>query len=108
MAAYHQAVSEGDGPALSLVELALSSMTVLYGGLLGVFGLGMLASSRGSDASAIAGLAVGAVAGLALFLHPIFLGNVAIAWTWWIPIGATLAFAVVASRPRAPQARPPR
>ena len=49
---------------------------------------------RGSDAGAVAGLSVGAVAGLGLFLHPIVLGEVVLAWTWWIPVSASLATAV--------------
>ena len=44
--------------------------------------------------------AVGSTSGLILFLHPLLLQGVWLAWTWWIPISATLAFAVTAARPR--------
>jgi SSS family solute:Na+ symporter len=103
MSAYHASLSgaPAEGPALSLVELALSAMTILYGGLLGVFGLGFLWRRRGSDRSAVAGLAGGGIVGLALFLHPVVLGRTAIAWTWWIPLGAAVAFAIAAIAPRA-------
>jgi solute:Na+ symporter, SSS family len=101
MAAYHRALAERAGAApVSLVDLALSAMTVLYGGLLGVFAVGLAGESRGSDASARAGLAAGAVVGLALFVHPVVLGGTWIAWAWWIPIGAAVTALVVASAPR--------
>lgn len=102
MAAYHAIVTSGAStePALSLVEFALSAMTILYGGLLGVFAVAVLTRSAGSERSAIIGLFIGAVIGLALFLHPIVLGRTVIAWTWWIPISATLAAsATLAGRP---------
>ncbi|MBW2273620.1 MAG: hypothetical protein JRG96_10135 [Deltaproteobacteria bacterium] len=96
MAAYQRALSaSGDGgPALNLVEFALSSMTILYGGLLGVFAVAVLGRRAGSDRSALIGLAAGCSAGLALFLHPLLLGEVVIAWTWWIPISAALAASI--------------
>jgi len=80
-----------------LVDLALSAMTVLYGGLLGIFGLALLSEKRGSERSAVAGLCAGVMAGLVLFLHPLLLGGergVVIAWPWWIPISSALAFGV--------------
>lgn len=92
MGAYHQALSKVEGP--SLVEFALSAMTILYGGLLGVFGVAILAPGRGSEGSAVAGLATGAAVGLALFLHPIALGQTWLAWTWWIPVSAGAAASV--------------
>lgn len=98
MAAYHEALQRGGGTRLSLVDFALSSMTVLYGALLGIFALGLLSRTRGSEASVITGAAVGAVSGLALFLHPLLLNGVRIAWPWWIPISASLTLAVAASR----------
>jgi Na+/proline symporter len=90
MAAYHRALAPGSGdtPTLSLVELALSSMTILYGGLLGIFGTGLVSRRRRRDRAGLAGLAAGALVGLALFLHPLALGDTWIAWPWWIPIGA--------------------
>ncbi len=102
MSLYERALSGAAGPGLSLVELALSAMTILYGGLLGVFGLGFVSRTRGNDASAIAGLAAGGLTGLLLFLHPLLLGETWIAWTWWVPIGATVSLAVAASSSRTP------
>jgi hypothetical protein len=93
MAAYQRALAAAsDGaPALNLVELALSSMTILDGGLLGVFAVAVLGRGAGSDRAAVAGLAAGCTVGFALFLHPLILGEIWIAWTWWIPIGAAIA-----------------
>jgi len=85
------------GEASSLVEFALSAMTLVYGGLLGVFALGWTSRRRGSDASVRAGLATGCAAGCALFVHPFLLDTTIVAWTWWIPISAALAFAVAAT-----------
>ena len=93
-AAYQRSL--GSDAGLSLVELALSSMTILYGGLLGLFGVGLFWRSRGSERSAIAGLGTGGALGLLLFVHPLLLGEVVIAWPWWIPIAATVSAAVVA------------
>jgi SSS family solute:Na+ symporter len=107
MAAYHRALPDagGGGTGFSLVDLALSSMTILYGGLLGVFGLGLATRRFGGDRSALAGLAVGALAGAMLFLHPIVLGRTVVAWPWWIPLSAGLTAAVAAlGRPRSPSA----
>ena len=102
IAAYHRALESGaaSGPRLSLVELALSSMTVLYGGLLGVFGLGLLTSGAPGprrDLAARVGLGVGAVVGLGLFLHPLVLGHVVISWAWWIPISSSISVAAIAA-----------
>jgi Na+/proline symporter len=93
MAKYH-ALLANRGTSLNLVEFALSSMTILYGGLLGIFALGVTTGHRGSPASTVAGLTAGGVAGLALFLHPILLQRTWVAWTWWVPISASIAFAV--------------
>jgi len=97
MAAYHAHVSSiraGDAAPLSLVELALSAMTILYGGLLGVFAVAVLDRRDGSETAAVAGLAVGAAIGLGLFLHPVLLDRTWLAWTWWIPVAALPAAAV--------------
>ncbi len=90
MAAYHAAVSQNAG-GLSLVEFALSAMTILYGGLLGVFAVAVLAPAAGSDRGATVGLVAGGVVGLLLFLHPVLLGQTWLAWTWWIPVSACIA-----------------
>jgi SSS family transporter len=100
MSSYHRALAEraaGNTAGPNLVEFALSSMTIIYGGLLGIFALGLLTRRRGSQSSVVAGLATGAIVGLALFLHPLLLGQSMLAWTWWIPLSATLAFAVGAT-----------
>ena len=75
-------------------------MTILYGGLLGVFALGFASRARGSDRSGVLGLAAGAGVGALLFLHPIALGEVVVAWPWWIPIAGGVALGVAACAPR--------
>jgi SSS family solute:Na+ symporter len=95
MAFYHAMVTSNtsSGPTLNLVEFALSSMTILYGGLLGVFTVGVLTRDAGSEHSAIRGLVLGAIVGFALFLHPVLLDRTVLAWTWWIPLSATVSAA---------------
>ena len=95
MAAYHEALDARGGTLLSLVEFALAAMSVLYGGLLGVFAVGFLWPSRGSDASAVIGLGVGAAIGLALFLQPLFGAAPWLAWGYRIPLSASITAAVV-------------
>lgn len=95
MAAYHEALEARGGALLSLVEFALAAMSVLYGGLLGVFAVGFLWPSRGSDASAVIGLGVGAAIGLALFLQPLFGAAPWLAWGYRIPLSASITAAVV-------------
>ncbi|MDJ0869933.1 MAG: hypothetical protein QNK03_27825 [Myxococcota bacterium] len=102
MAAYHRATSAAnEAGGFGLVQVALSAMTVLYGGLLGVFGFAVLSKRRVPDGTALAALAVGAAAGIALFLHPVLLGRTWIAWAWWIPIAAAGAVTVLAAGARA-------
>ncbi len=99
---YYQARAEGGGGGnqFSLVDLALSSMTIIYGGLLGIFLLGFISRKRGSEKSVIAGLVAGSLVGLFLFLHPmIFAEEYTLAWSWWIVISASVSFGV-ASIPR--------
>ena len=96
MAHYHawleaRPAAEG-GP--SLIDFALSSMTILYGALLGVFGLGILTRERGSPRSVAIALVVGACVGLALFLQPVFGGETRLAWPWWVPVTAALSFGI--------------
>ena len=88
----------------SLVELALSAMTVLYGGLLGVFGWAYLGRAS-HDHVGVAALALGGVAGALLFAQPLFLETPRLAWTWWIPVSGALALGCVALGSRRPQAR---
>ncbi|MGB1274420.1 MAG: hypothetical protein ACPG77_01620, partial [Nannocystaceae bacterium] len=71
-----------------------------YGGLLGGFLMALFVPNRGSDRSTALGMVVGSVAGLALFLQPLWLGRVAIAWTWWIALTAGLTVAVASTVPR--------
>jgi SSS family transporter len=100
MAAYQEAL-EARGSALpSLVEFALSAMSVLYGGLLGVFAVGFLWPSRGDDRSAVLGLAVGSGVGLGLFLQPLLGGDSWIAWGYRIPLAALITALVVTARAR--------
>jgi SSS family transporter len=102
MAKYHALLTHissarAAAPGPNLVEFALSSMTILYGGLLGIFAVGVLTRTRGSETSVAWGLGIGGAIGLLLFLHPLLLGETVIAWTWWIPLSSTIAFAIAAS-----------
>ena len=96
MAQYH-ALLVNHGTPLNLVEFALSSMSILYGGLLGIFALGITTRHRGSPTSVVAGLSLGALIGLALFLHPVVLGYTRVAWPWWIPISALASYALAST-----------
>jgi SSS family solute:Na+ symporter len=97
MAAYHSRLQSGSG-GISLVEFALSSMTILYGGLLGVFTRAITSSRPGGDGPAVAGLVFGGAIGFLLFVHPAVFGETLIAWTWWIPISSIVAYLVSAPR----------
>ncbi|MCG8590773.1 MAG: sodium:solute symporter [Proteobacteria bacterium] len=103
MASYHRLLSDA-GTGLSLVELALSAMTLVYGGLLAVFALGFASRTPLGDRAGLAGLATGVVLGTGLFLHPVLLGETLVAWPWWIPLAGLGAAGVAgathwASRP---------
>ena len=84
------------GEGWNLVEFALSAMTMVYGGLLGVFLLGLLSRSRGNGRSVQAGLACGVIVGALLFLQPLLgvQAELRIAWPWWIPAAAAASFGV--------------
>jgi SSS family transporter len=71
------------GPVL---EAGLTIASVVYGGLLGVFLLGVL-TRRVGESAAIAGM----VTGLALMVFVKF--QTRIAWTWYVPIGTATTFA---------------
>ncbi len=90
---YYQHLQEHDGN-ISLVEFALSAMSILYGGLLGVFARGVVSERAASDRSGVLGLIAGSALGLVLFLQLPLFGEVKIAWAWWIPISASVSFAV--------------
>lgn len=71
----------------SVLEAGLSIASMLYGGLLGVFLLGLL-TRRVGESAAIAGMAAGTVTMLYVkFSTPI-------AWTWYVLIGTAVTFAV--------------
>jgi len=78
-----------------LIDLALGSMTVLYGGLLGAFLVGM-ATRRGSERSVMTGMLTSGVLGLALLLQPLYVpgGEVVVAWPWWIILGTAVSFGI--------------
>lgn len=97
MAAYHRALAtQSDaGGVLNLVEFALSSMTILYGGLLGIFSWALL-RGRTRDGAGVCALVSGVAVGALLFLHPLALGQTYIAWAWWIPISAACTWLVLA------------
>ena len=88
----------GWAPADNLVELALSSMTIIYGALLGVFLCAGFLSGRGSSRSVITALLVGVFLGVILFLQKPLLGveSPVIAWPWWIVITAPVTLGICA------------
>lgn len=94
-AAYERVYSN---PRISLVEVALSAMTIVYGALLGTFLCGFL-TRRGNSRGVAVSLAVGGTIGAVLFLQKLLFGAVPIAWPWWIPISATVSFAVTCAFP---------
>ena len=70
-----------------VVEVGLSIASVAYGGLLGVFLLGVL-TRRANQTGAIVGMACG----FALEVY-IWLGT-RIPWTWYVLIGSVVTFGV--------------
>lgn len=82
------------GLGTTAVEVALAVASLVYGGLLGTFLLALF-SERADGWSAT----VGIVAGIALIAAIWIAGRAevlpfAIAWTWFVPLGAALTFAV--------------
>jgi solute:Na+ symporter, SSS family len=71
----------------TVLETGLSIASVAYGGLLGVFLLGLL-TKRATQRGAIAGM----LCGLALNVY--IWGWTHIAWTWYVTIGACTTFAI--------------
>ncbi len=67
----------------SAVEVALGVAAVVYGGLLGVFVLGVLTSRPGQRAAI-----VGIVAGIASVITV----HGTVSWLWYVPIGASVTF----------------
>ena len=87
---YRSLASSGFG----LIDLALGSMTVLYGGLLGAFLVG-LATGRGSERSVTAGMIISGLLGIVLLLQPLYLdGRTELAWIWWIILGTAISFSI--------------
>ncbi len=69
----------------SAVEAALAIASLVYGGLLGAFALGVLTEKPGQGA---------AVAGMTVGIGTVWLLQGAVAWPWYVPIGAVLTFVV--------------
>ena len=70
-----------------VVEVGLQIASVAYGGLLGVFLLGVL-TRRANQTGAMVGMLCGLAADFYLWLFT------PIAWTWYVTIGATLTFVI--------------
>lgn len=71
----------------SVLEAGLSIASILYGGLLGVFFLGLL-TRRASENAAIAGMVTGLAAMICVKLFT------TVAWTWYVLIGTGVTFGV--------------
>jgi Na+/proline symporter len=71
----------------SVLEAGLSIASILYGGLLGVFLLGLL-TTRVGEGAAIAGMVAGL---LIMFFVKVF---TPIAWTWYVLIGTSVTLSV--------------
>ncbi len=77
------------GTGAAAVEIALGIASVVYGGLLGAFGLALLVP-RARQPHAVVAIAagIGAVAAIWGFARE------AVAWPWFVPIGSVVTFAV--------------
>jgi solute:Na+ symporter, SSS family len=73
----------------SVLEKGLSIASVAYGGLLGVFLLGLL-TRRASEKGAI----IGMLCGLALNVYIWIWAPTQIAWTWYVTLGSITTFVV--------------
>jgi solute:Na+ symporter, SSS family len=76
----------------SVLELALTIASVPYGAMLGIFLLGVL-TKRATEKGAFVGAVAGLGALIVVLLAPMF-HFTAIAWTWYVAIGATVTFTV--------------
>jgi solute:Na+ symporter, SSS family len=99
------------GEKKALLDIALSAMTIVYGGILGTFLTALVLRRRGSDVSAVAGLFCGVACGVIGF----FQGSIAralgvawepIAWPWQL-LFSTLVTILVASTGRRRAVFPP-
>lgn len=94
-----EALDPAESPPVTLVQLALSAMTMVYGGLLGAFLVGLV-TRRGSDRSVVVGMLAAGACGTVLFLQPVYLDAVVVAWPWWIILGTLVAFLIGATSGR--------
>jgi len=69
----------------SAVEAALGIASLVYGGLLGAFGLGVL-SKRAGQGAAVTGIVVG--------IGTVWALRGQMAWPWYVPVGSVLTFLV--------------
>ncbi len=94
------------GSSTDLVQIALSAMTILYGGILGGFLVALFAPRRGSDASVPLGMLAGVACGTLFFFQEKLFHAVVLAWPWSLCLSTLLAFGVGAlgSRRAAPGA----
>ena len=76
-------------PKTDLLSIALGIMTFFYGGLLGIFLVGLLTKNRGSTTSTIGGLLLST-----LLVVAISKSGWGVAWPWFIVIG-TLSSALI-------------
>jgi SSS family solute:Na+ symporter len=77
----------------SLLDLGLEVMTYAYGALLGVFVLGRLTTTRGSDCGNVVAMLTSVVAVL-LVKFGVNRHGVVIAWPWFTVIGFAVTFAL--------------
>lgn len=95
-----------DAGRKTLLDYVLGVMTFAFAGMLGVF-LTALLTRRGNNRSVIAALLAGALAiallqdaAIGWWSQRLFDRPLRLAWTWWMPIGTAVSFAVcVAGRP---------
>ena len=71
-------------PKTDLLSIALGIMTFFYGGLLGIFLVGLLTDGRGSETTTIAGLLLSTVLVVAISKS-----GLGLAWPWFIIIGTS-------------------
>lgn len=89
-------------PHLTIIPIAIGILGYTYGALLGVFLLGMLTRTRGSDKANVVAMILGMMA--VLFLCKVELPGVAnfgaimpdwwpkISWPWYVLVGSTVTF----------------
>jgi Na+/proline symporter len=77
----------GSRGAASVLESALTIVSVSYGGMLGVFLLGVL-TKKANEKGSLAGLVGGLIAMLAIWIYT------PIAFTWYVLIGTAITFLI--------------